>query len=261
MNRIDLAGLAAGFFSGFPAMSPTSSGLPGSKRPFEPNGRCRWANCGKHVGRRSCGWRTRVLSFLMIGFLVLTAPQETYAGDEEEALKECLVLSVFLGPTFMAGCMVGYVVADSSSEDAYPVFNFSNTADLPARTLGNGALIFTKGKPQRLAVGLCKGSPRGCLMEPKLTQAKKDVRRVAFYIIETSGLVEATSFDHADWRYLGNGKYNANESAWELSWHPTNHSAKNGYVLRADFVRRDGSVQTGIGLAIPESAAQIVHSR
>lgn len=190
------------------------------------------------------------MALLTFSWSAILVPRGAYADDsDEEALHTCWAVSVFIGGMVGAlGCTVAYRLSQSSSEDAFPTFSFSNA--LPTETLGKGALVFTEGTPQTLAAGLCKGFPRDCLLGPKMIQAKEDVRRVTFYVVETDSFVEATGFDDADWQSIGEGQYNSDEYVWEVTWNPTDRPTKNGYVLRADFIKADGSAQNGIGLAI-----------
>lgn len=206
---------------------------------------------------RSRGWAQCATVFLLIGLSVATVPRPAYADDDEDSLAICIGVGVvFGGLPFMLGCAAAYSSSQSSSDATYPVFNFSNKAGTGSAASGRALLISSKEKPERLAAGLCKGSARACLLKPTTTNAKEAVRRVSFYAVGTDALAEAASFDAADWQSLGEGMYNPDRYVWELNWDPENRSAKDGYVLRADFEKADGSVQRGIGLATPQPAAR-----
>lgn len=62
-----------------------------------------------------------VLSTVMIGLLAISAPQASHAGDEEDALKECVGHAVsdgiFAVLPLAAGCVGGYLSEKVNSDD------------------------------------------------------------------------------------------------------------------------------------------------
>ncbi len=197
-------------------------------------------------------WLVSTFAMTLVGASMLTAPVLSYADDDddEEALGICLLLTFPLTPA-MLGCAAGYVIFGSSSAGTHPKFHFADSAGGTVEPLGGNVLYFDAGNRERLTVGLWKGCPPDCMVEPRLSPAKEDVERVIFRIVETERLVAAKGFNAAEWRILGDGEFNPKSHAWELDWDSRGHSAQTGYVLRADFVRADGSRQTGVGLAMP----------
>jgi hypothetical protein len=187
----------------------------------------------------------------MVGVSALVPPAVTHAGDDEDALVGCLAIFFPLGPA-MLGCAAGYAIFGSSSEGTTPKFHFASPSGDPMEPLGGQVLYFGDGARERLVAGLWKGCPPDCMVSPKLSPAKEDVERVSYYIIETKRLIGTTNFDKADWQALGHGRYDEERHTWELDWDTRGYAAWDGYVLRADFIRSDGSRQTGIGLAMPE---------
>lgn len=190
---------------------------------------------------------------LILGLSILTTPVAT-AGDSEDALEECLSYAVFGGIAAMAGCAAGYVILGATVDGTYPKFDFGGNPGEPwSGPLGRNHISYTLGKRETLTAGLWKGCPPDCMTPPILVPGKEDVESVVYHVVSVDDLGAAKQFEDANWHKLGEPRFNTASSAWELLWDTSGYSEVNGYVLRADFKRRDGKMQTGIGLALMQN--------
>lgn len=187
----------------------------------------------------------------LISTTTVIAPPQAHAVDEDEALKICLAAAALTGNLVIAaGCAAGYALNGATSEGTYPKFNFIGDEGNPwSGLLGADVFHYEPGRIETLKSGLWKGCPPDCMKPPELVSGREDVVSVVYSIISTNELNHAESFEAANWIKLGDARFNAKSYRWELPWNTSGFSDVNGYVFRADFKRRNGNHQIGVGIA------------
>lgn len=200
----------------------------------------------------------RLIKTTVLATAIALVPAQSHAGPHEDALEDCLSIAPFLGLgglVFASGCLAGYAVTTASSEGTHPKFSFGDTA-FDTGPLGGNILLYSAGERHILSSGLWKGCPPNCMKPVELSPGKEDVDSVEYAIAPLEQAKTSSGFDGAEWKKLGDARYNGKTHAWELQWETADDPAGSGYILRADFHRADGTRQTAFGVATQRWIAQ-----